>query len=297
MLDSKHILRAVRTNLDSRVWAVVAAASVLPSCAFFLISYVARSLPLEPIKARIALALHRGDIQTETKDFVFLDSARGVEPFGDSCILRMTLHRTSSKWEDAFAPRLLPSVDNVRRHPAQELQGAVFGTIQFDPNVRYHQRYWFGNVATTSFLLSVFDVRQARLFLMNASYLLFMLFPVAAARISSRAMFDMAIVSAFGILFSSLPYHGQAFAYAPAFIWSQVTAITLLLLYRHIKKSIVLTSSTMILGAFAAYVEPFSGAFAIGASLVFLSVYVIERERTSAKACLRSAAVAMASTW
>jgi hypothetical protein len=176
---------------------------------------------------------------------------------------------------DAIAPRLLTPADGVDRHPAEFLAGAVFGNIAFNPNSGYYHRYWFGIIPTTSFLLYIFDVRQARLLLMNTSYFLFMLIPALAALISRRMLTVMSFVSAFGILFSSLPYHGEAIGYAPAFIWSQTALVITLLLWRHVADNRLLIVLNLVLGAVAAYVEPMSGAFVMAAALLFLANFFL----------------------
>ena len=279
---------------EHRFLRIICLALLLPNLCFLTVAYLARSLPVQPIRESISLALDRGDILTQTKDFVFLDSARGVEPYGDSSIMRMALYRGDSKWRDTIAPRSLKAADDVVRHPAEELSGAVFGTLQFDPNSGYIHRYWFGNMAVTSFLLFVFDVRQARLVLMNSSYLLFLLMALAAARVSKRVLTMTGFLAAFGILFSSLPYHGQTFGYAPAFIWSQMTAVAVLLFWRRLPRLGFLIPFTMVLGGVAAYLEPMSGAFCIGSSWVFLLTYLSVAETMTCRTAFQLAALATA---
>src|ERR1700733_2627263 len=77
--------------------AAVVCALLLPNIGFLGVHYIARCLPVQPIRERIALAITRGDILTDTKDFVFLDSARGMEPWGDANTLRMAIYRGTSR--------------------------------------------------------------------------------------------------------------------------------------------------------------------------------------------------------
>jgi len=286
--------KASRLPFERRLILPIAGALLLPNLAFVLISYAARSLPVEPIKGHLALALYRGDILTQTKDFVFLDSTRGVEPYGDADIMRMALYRGGSAWMDAIAPRLLAPADGVDRHPAELLHGAVFGDIAFNPSGGYYHRYWFGNIATTSFLLYAFDLRQTRLVVMNTSYLLFMLIPLLAARISSRMLTVMGFVGVFGILFSGLPYHGEAIGYAPAFIWSQIVVVITLLLWRRLADARFRIVLNLVLGAGAAYVEPMSGGFLMAAALLFLANFFMAPTALPRSHSFQRAALAVA---
>jgi hypothetical protein len=268
------------TALPRRSALAVMAALLVPNVSFFGVHLAARLLPVVPIRDRIAAALNSRDILTNTQEFIFLDSARGVEPWGDANTLRMAIHRGPSAWRDALAPRLMPPADGVVRHPARELHGAVFGNIPFDSSSGYYHRYWHGNVPVAAFLLSVFDVRQARLILMQTSYFLFMLLAFFGVRSGGRASLVCFSVASAGIWFSSLPYHGQTFAYAPAFIWSQVTALGALWWTGRPRSASSLVLLGLFLGAVAAFVEPMSGAFMLGACLLALAVYFSHPDST-----------------
>ncbi len=250
----------------------------VPNATFFAAHYAARCLPVEIIRSRIALALMRGDILTDTSKFVFLDSTRGVEPWGDANTLRMAIYRGPSKWKDSLAPRLLAPVDGIVRHPAQELQGAIDNNLRFDPNSGYYHRYWHGNVVVTAFLLMAGDLRQVRLWLMTTSYFLFMVLPLAACLHSPRFGILMGIISGFGVWFSSLPYHGQTLAYAPAFIWSQAIVLPALWFCRVRRPPSNVVPLGLITGAVAAFLEPMSGSCLLGGGMLFLTLYFGRRE-------------------
>ena len=277
MTEKKSTLKSLarQPSVLIRRWfsPTIVLAIVIPNLTFLGVHYAARSLPVQPITDRVALALNRGDILTDTKTFVYLDSTRGDEPWGDANTLRMAIYRGPSKWKDALAPRLLKPADGIERHPAAELSGAVFRTIAFDPQSGYYHRYWHGNVAIASFLLTVFDVRQARLVLMNSSYFLFMMIPLLAYAHARRLGIILGVICGFGIWFASLPYHGQTFAYAPAFIWSQFVVLPVLWFQRAAGPDRSVIPLGLILGAIAAFVEPMSGAFVLTGCLLFLSLY------------------------
>lgn len=290
---------AVEPTAPSKTWsprpsaASILLALILPNVCFFGIHYVARSLPVEPIRQRIATAIYRGDILTNTQDFVFLDSARGAEPYGDACTLRMAIYRGPSRWKDALAPRLLKAGDGKERHPAAELSGAVFGTLAFDPGSGYIHRYWHGNVAITGALLTLFEVREARLVLLTTSYFLFMLVPMVALAISKRLGVILGVICGFGIWFSSLPYHGQTFAYAPAFIWSQAAVLPVLWFRSRPGPERSAIPLGLVLGAVAAFLEPMSGAFVMTGCLIFLSLYFAAPDSLHRPEAFRSAAVGL----
>jgi hypothetical protein len=300
MSEKKSVLTSPISQppVHKRRWlrAQVLMALVIPNVAFLGVHYAARSLPVEPIRDHIAIAIGRGDILTDPKtfDILYLDSARGVEPWGDANCLRAAIYRGPSKWKDALAPRFLEPADGVGRHPAEDLGGAMLGTLAFDPQSGYYHRYWHGNVAITAFLLSVFDVRQARLTLMNASYFLFMLIPLLAYAHSKTLGIVLGVISGFGICFSGLPYHGQTFAYAPAFIWSQFAVLPVLWLRRTVAPDESFVLLGLILGAIAAFVEPMSGAFVMGGCLFFLTIYFSQTETGHRQEAFRSAATALA---
>ncbi len=300
MSENKNILTSTSRFpfLHKRRWLSlpVLLALVIPNLAFLGVHYAARSLPVEPIRDHIAIAIGRGDILTDLKtfDILYLDSSRGVEPWGDANCLRAAIYRGPSKWKDALAPRFLEPADGVERHPAEELGGTVLGTLVFDPQSGYYHRYWHGNVAITSFLLSVFDVRQARLALMNASYFLFMLIPLLAYAHSKTLGIVLGIICGFGIWFSGLPYHGQTFAYAPAFIWSQFAVLPALWLRRAALPDESFVLLGLVLGAIAAFVEPMSGAFLMGGCLFFLTLYFSQTKTGRRQEAFRTAATALA---
>lgn len=271
--------------------AALLAALLVPNIAFLGIHLAARLLPVELIRDRVARALERGDILTDTQQFVVFDSTRGVEPWGDANTLRMAIYRGTSAWRDAFAPRLLTPADGVERHPTQELRGAIFGGMAFDPASGYYHRYWHGNVPVASVLLFLLDVREARLILMQASYFLFMLLAFAGARAGGRAALLCLSLAVMGIWFSSLPYHGQTFAYAPAFIWSQTVALAGLWRAGQPRSPFSLVILGLILGAVAAFLEPMSGAFVLAACLFFMTVYFSQPGETRGRKHLGIAAV------
>src|SRR5258708_16753972 len=300
MSEKKSILTSPSPHLSvhKRGWlgVQVLMALVIPNLVFLGVHYAARSLPVEPIRGHISMAIGRGDILTDPKTFdvLYLDSARGVEPWGDANCLRAAIYRGPSKWKDALAPRFLEPADGLERHPAEDLRGAVLGTLVFDPQSGYYHRYWHGNVAITSFLLSVFDVRQARLALINASYFLFMLIPVLAYTHSKALGIVLGVICGFGIWFSGLPYHGQTFAYAPAFIWSQIVVLPVLWFRRTLLPDETFVLLGLVSGAIAAFVEPMSGAFVMGGCLFFLTLYFSQTETGRRREAFRTAATALA---
>lgn len=289
---SRHLSVHKRGGLGVQVLLAL----VIPNLAFLGVHYAARSLPVEPIQDRIAIAIGRGDILTDPKTFdaLYLDSARGVEPWGDANCLRAAIYRGPSKWKDALAPRFLEPADGVERHPAEELGGAVLGTLVFDPQSGYYHRYWHGNVAITAFLLSVFDVRQARLTLMTASNFLFMLIPLLAYARSKSLGIVLGVICGFGIWFSGSPYHGQTFAYAPAFIWSQFVVLPVLWFRRAVLPDESFVLLGLVSGAIAAFVEPMSGAFVLGGCLFFLTLYFSQTETGRRREAFGTAATALA---
>lgn len=273
--------------------AAIVLALLLPNVGFLGVHYIARCLPVQPIRERIALAITRGDILTDTKDFVFLDSARGMEPWGDANTLRMAIYRGSSPWKDALAPRLLRAADGKERHPVAELNGAVFGTLAFNPESGYYHRYWHGNVAIAGVLLTLFDVRQARLVLMTSSYFLFMLLPLVAFARSRRLGIILGVICGFGVWFSSLPYHGQTFGYAPAFIWSQAVVLPAVWFRSRPGPEKSAIPLSLVLGAIAAFLEPMSGAFVMTGCMIFLSLYFGAPDSLHRPAAFRSAAIGL----
>jgi len=266
----------------------------VPNLAFLAIHYAARSLPVQPIRNRIAIAFQGGDLQADPRTLVALDRLRGVEPFGDANALRMAIHRGPSPWRDALAPRMLKPADGVARHPAAELHGDVFGDILFDPHSGYSHRYWHGAVAVTSFLISALPVPQARMVLETAGYFLFLLMPLVACRVSPRLVVVLGVISGFGVWFSGPPFYGQSYAYAPAFLWSQAAAPLVVAFGRTARSPAGVVPLGLVLGAVAAFLEPMSGAFVLAGSLAFLAHYFSLRESLPGPAAFRLAALLLA---
>jgi hypothetical protein len=285
-------LRSIQALIQIRDWlrTPVLLALLIPNVAFLGVHYLARVVvPAHVIRDRCLLAYSRGDLPTDPRHFDFLDSTRGIEPYGDANTLRMAMYRGPSALKDALAPRLLDPADGQGRHPVVLLREATFGTLAFDPQSGYYHRYWHGNVAVTSFLLWAFDLREMRLVLMNASYFLFMLVPLLAYAYSERLGIVLGVICGFGIWFSGLPYHGQTLAYAPAFIWSQMAVLPVLWFRRTARPGRDLIPLALVLGAIAAFLEPMSGAVVLGGCVFFLALYFSPRHTVARKRALQMA--------
>lgn len=285
-----------QTSIQIRDWfrVPVLLAFVIPNLAFVGVHYLARVLvPAHVIRERCLSAYSHGDLPLDPMHFDFLDSARGIEPYGDANTLRMAMYRGPSAWKDALAPRLLDPADGLERHPVILLHETVSGTLAFDPESGYYHRYWHGNVAVASFLLWAFDLRQTRLVLMNSSYFLFMLIPLVAYASVARLGVVLGVICGFGIWFSSLPYHGQTLAYSPAFIWSQMAVLPVLWFRKTASTNRDLIPLALVVGGVAAFLEPMSGGFVLGGSLFFLTLYFSQRDTGRRKGALQVAAIGL----
>jgi hypothetical protein len=207
--------RAVTRGLDHLYRGPLARALgviLLANALFFALLLVAQGDQCA-IGFRARTAFETGELRT--KDFLWLDSRRGLLQWADCVVLQMITNQGSPRLQRALAPKVF------RENEDWEGQCRVLRFLVeewVDPNsllpIRY-SRYWHGYNAVAAFALRHMELKHLRRALSGAVWLAIGMLAVASLRSGPRVRRTGLVIALVAATVWAVPYFGQGLATGP----------------------------------------------------------------------------------
>lgn len=269
---------------------------LLMNSLFFLVLGSRSLVNIDTINTRLMRAFL--DDTLLYNDWSSLDSLRGMDQFSDA-VMFMQLQTRPAHWYDWIVPSwprtlgddtLTPSPRPLpwKKVTDSPSKGLLWMTSEVrhqldenrelpQPGVRMH-RYWEGTLPISAWLLSVFDLRVARLLLIHVAYLSVILLSLAALRVSREAFACFLPITSYGILFAEIPYLGQQFMHAGFSIG--ILAIIGVIMIAVLRGTLgALTIASAAAGAIAVFFDQLNGTALQMGCLIIPAAFYLARAR------------------
>jgi hypothetical protein len=252
------------------VWAV-AALNLL----FLLVGTLMGTLPREKLRERVREAFESGELIQQ--DWAPFDSRRGSNQYDECLVFQMITNRGDTPLRQAVGP-IVHSIDVAGSDQCRTLYRIV---VAGEPLAALHTfrytRYWHGHHLLATLFLQFAVLEDARRLLrMGVFGSLLLLLWVSIRRKDHRSHAFGISVGAFGLLFWSIPYFGQAFSHAPGDAMLVLGLVGLLSWPRLSGKLERLVLYCAVYGALIVYLEFMTGLLPTAAGLLFPAVYAVK---------------------
>jgi len=263
-----------KLSLSLRAIALVA----ILNAGFFLVLGFSAVLPTEAFKTRVRNAFATGQLNREV-DYAGYNRDIGLHQYDDCTILQMLINPGENWLHRALGPIIyfqqhyLHACDTLYRlvHDPH----AAEGVASFP-----YTRYWHGDYPLAALWLSQFGLKTVRLIFKASIYLALLWLPFAAG-FRDRVIFALALsIAVTGLFFWGLQYYGQSLCHGPGDA-VVIVGIGLFLALRNRTanlKWMILFSAGF--GAIVTFMEFLTGLLPTGASLLFITAFMI-RQRSS----------------
>jgi hypothetical protein len=256
-------------------WIKAVSSVLLVNGVFLLLGLWVAALPRAPLAGRVRHAFASGELTD--RDYLGLDSRRGLHQFNDCLILQMISAPDDDVWANAVGPPYFKkSAEEIARCAALRELVQEGPNADLYPMGRY-TRYWHGYNPVAAALLWVFDLRRARWTLKIGEYGALVLLGLAAGA-RHRGLLAVACgIAATGILFWALPYFGQSLDHAPGDILLVLGLACLLFWRERLSRRDALVPFCALYGAGVIYLEFLTGRLPVAAGLLFPMAYLVAR--------------------
>jgi len=255
-------------------WLRAAGAVAALNLLFLLLGTLMAMLPRERFRDRVREAFESGELIQE--DWAPFDSRRGSNQYDECLVFQMITNLGDTPLRQAAGP-IVHSPDVAGSDQCRTLYRIV---VAGEPLAGLHTfrytRYWHGhNLLATVFLQFTVIENARRLLKMGAFGSVFLLLWAAIRRKDHRSRSLGISIGAFGLLFWSLPYFGQAFSHAPGDTTLVLGLVGLLAWPRlswNLERLVVYCA---IYGTLIVYLEFMTGLLPTAAGLLFPAVYAV----------------------